>query len=411
MRVAGARLLRGALRGARPFGDGARGRPAAAVPAASRALEPFRLERYFAEHEFAAPHLLCLSDSEALGLADLLEMADEECAEMWRGLKLSYTESAGLPQLRAAVAGLYSSTEKEDVLTAAPQELVYLAVKALVKEGDHCVVTAPGYQSLYEVAAAAGAEVDAWTPVSNAESGALAFDVADLERLVRPDTKLVVVNFPHNPTGHVPTPEEFGRVVKACEAVGATLFSDEMYRCLEADGVERLPSAVDLYDKAITLGGLSKTYGLPGLRMGWLATHDAATLARCMELRDYTTICSPGPSEVLSLIGVRNRDALQERARGFVRRGVEGVGAVLAPHADAVGWVPPLGGTIAFPRVYGAPTAEAFCYEVLDSTGVLLLPSDVYDYCDPAEPRVRVGLGRSDCVEVATILAKWLEQR
>ena len=133
-------------------------------PSGMRPLPPFALERYFARHEFSCPYLLCCSDSEPVLMTSLLQLADDECRAAWDGLRLAYTESQGLPALREAVAALYMSVKPDQVVISAPEEGIFLAMQALLQPGDHAVCTAPGYQSLHEIARSIGCEVDLWEP-------------------------------------------------------------------------------------------------------------------------------------------------------------------------------------------------------------------------------------------------------
>jgi len=154
---------------------------------------------------------------------------------------------------------------------------------SLLKAGDHVVSTFPGYQSLYEIARAIGCEVSLWMPD---EEAGWRFRIEELERLLLPTTRLVVANFPHNPTGALPTSSEFETIIDVVRGVEATLLSDEMYRGLEFDAARTLPAACDLYERALSLSGLSKAYGLAGLRIGWLAGRDADVLGRIAEAKD-----------------------------------------------------------------------------------------------------------------------------
>ncbi len=227
---------------------------------------------------------------------------------------------------------------------------------------------------------------DRWKP------RAWRFDPADLESLLRPDTKLVVWNFPHNPTGALPSHDDYARMIAAVAGVGARLFSDEMYRLLELSETARLPAAVDRYDKAVSLSGMSKAFGLAGLRLGWVITHDATLLEEMSGLKDYTTICSSAPSELLALMGLRSRDGIVAANRERVRRNIDAAETFFARHASSMTWIAPQAGTVCFPRLTGGDS-EAFCARVLRDAGVLLLPSTVYDHGDS---HFRLGLGRDD---------------
>ena len=231
-------------------------------------LGRFELERYFSRYEFSVRHLLSSSDCESLPMAELVDWADEECLELWRTLRLGYTESPGLPLLRREIAGMYEGVAPDDVLEVVPEEGIFLTMTALLEPGDHVIVTWPGYQSLYSLAQAMGCEVSFWRPD---EAQGWRYDPADVRRALRPTTRLIVANFPHNPTGYLPPRADYEELLAVAAEAGVHLFSDEMYRWLEQDPAERLPSAAERYERAVTLCGLSKTFALPGLRVGWLA--------------------------------------------------------------------------------------------------------------------------------------------
>lgn len=351
-------------------------------------IKPFLLERYFAKHEFSAPHLLSSSDCDGWAQSEILGLADAEARGLWDGLRLGYTESRGAPILRREIASLYSGVSPEQVLVAAPQELIALAMNALLKPGDHVICTFPGYQSLYEIARDIGCEVERWEP---SEEEGWRFDPSRLERMIRPDTKLVVVNFPHNPTGALPSREDFRRIVEIVRGRGAQLFSDEMYRLLELDEAERLPSACESYDKAIALSGMSKAFGMPGIRIGWLVVKDAALYERLAELKDYTTICSAAPSEVLALIGLRAKEPILARHRERIARNLDLLDAFVERRREDFAWVRPRAGTVGFLAYRGADGVDELCARAVREAGVMVLPSSVYEY---DRPHVRVGFGR-----------------
>jgi len=369
--------------------------------------DAFALERFFSRTEFTARHLLATSDCEGLSLDELLDRAEPDLLDRWRHLRLGYTESEGSAELRGEIAGLYETVRDREVLVAVPEEAIFLFMNALLDEGDHVVCTFPGYQSLYQLAVSIGCSVSAWEPSEGAARWH--FDPDSLRKLVRHDTKLVVWNFPHNPTGALPSEDEFHAMLEMAGSVGAWVFSDEMYRLLETSLDARLPAAVDLYPRAISLGGMSKVFGLAGLRIGWLAAHDEALLTLCKTIKDYTTICSSAPSELLALMALRSRAALLERHHRRLLNNIEAATEFFSRQQDLLTWVPPEGGTVCFPRVLqsaGAAIpsesrldksldagAEAFCTRALEDAGVLLLPSTVYGFGDS---HFRLGLGRSD---------------
>lgn len=385
--------------------------PAVAPPL--RRLPPFELERYFAKYEFTAPYQLCCSDTQPLSLAEALELADTDARARWEALSLAYTETQGLPALREAVAaGQYASIAPHEVVVAAPQELISLAMLALCQPGDHVVVTHPGYQSLYAVAESLGCDVSYWAPTCG-PGGELSFNMGQLLAALRDDTKLVVVNFPHNPTGFLPSPQQWAQLVEACRACGAYLFSDEMYRGLEFDPQTRLPSAPDAYpERGVALGGCSKAVGMPGIRVGWLATHDAMLIQRVLELKDYSSICSSAPSEVLALIAVRAWDCILTRQLDICKANVGLVHQFMGRWGRVMRWQVPRAGSVAFPQLVVDEPAAGFCKALVDEAGVLLLPGEVYGHPQSvAQRRFRLGFGRRSLPECVGRLDAWLAQR
>jgi len=366
-------------------------------------IAPFRIEEYYAVHEFTAPHMLSSSDAESVAIADVLAL-EPDAAERLFAQRLGYTESAGAPELRAAAAVLYETTSPEDVIVvAAAEEGIFAAYHALLQPGNHVVVETPCYESALQVARSTGADVSEWrrSAVDN-----WAHDLDALEALLRPNTRLVYVNTPHNPTGLLMPREVLDRVVELCAERGAWLFADEVYRELEHDPADRLPAAVDLYDRAISLGSMSKTYGLPGLRLGWLASRDRDALARIVSLKHYTTICSSAPSELLSALALRHRDVFADRSRAIVLSNLELVDAFLTRHASRLSWVRPNASTIGFVRVEGVDDTAPFCERLVADAGVLLLPGTVYD----VPTHVRLGFGRSSLPEALGLFEAWITE-
>jgi aspartate/methionine/tyrosine aminotransferase len=359
---------------------------------AAMRIADFALERYFARWEFAVDHLLCASDVQGYPMADLLELADEEARAMWDDLTLGYTESSGHPLLRTEIASLYEGLEPDDVLVfAGAEEAIFCLANVLLGEGDHAVVTWPGYQSLYEVARATGADV---TLHELHEEAAWAIDVDLLRRQVTPATRLIVVNAPHNPTGMLPDRATFDAVVAIADDAGAHLLSDEVYRYLEFAEIDRLPAGAEASTTGISLGVMSKSFAMAGLRIGWLATRDRDLLARCAGFKDYTTICSAAPSEVLALIGLRAREAVLARSRGIVDENLALVDGFFDEWADRFSWVRPRGGSIGFPRLsVPGVSIDDWSAELVEAEGVLLLPGSQFGF---GGNHFRMGFGRTD---------------
>ncbi len=368
-------------------------------------IADFALERFFARWEFAVKHLLCASDVEGWRMAELLALADGETAALWADLRLGYTEAPGHPLLRAGIATLYDTIGPDDVLVfAGAEEAIFCLSNVLLGPGDHAVVTWPGYQSLYEVGRAAGADV---TLHDLREADGWALDVERLIGALRPDTRLVVVNAPHNPTGMLPTAEEWARLTDELAGRGIHLLADEVYRFLELDAADRLVAGADAFARGVSLGVMSKSFAMAGLRIGWLATRDRDLLARCAAFKDYTTICSSAPAEILSIIGLRARHAVLARSRQIVEANLVVLDRFFADHADRVSWVRPRGGSIGFPRLLDDEPIDAFAARLVEAEGVLLLPGSQFGF---AGNHFRLGFGREDLPEALAGFERFLGQ-
>ena len=354
-------------------------------------IEDFELERFFARYEFAVRHLLCASDVEGWPMADLLALADAETAALWHDLRLGYTEAPGHPLLRAEIATLYESiTPDEVVVFSGAEEAIFVTANVVLGPGDHAIVAWPAYQSLHEVARATGADVTLHE--LRAEDG-WAIDPSRLRAQVTPRTRLIVVNVPHNPTGHVPDPATYRAIAGIAADAGATLLSDEVYRFLEHDGVPLVPAGADVGPHAVSVGVMSKSFALAGLRIGWLATHDAGLLDRAIRFKDYTTICASAPAEILSLIALRARDRVLARSRRIVDANLVLLDAFFERRAGQIAWVRPRGGPVGFPELRGGVPIDRFAQDLLEAEGVLVAPASIFGY--PGN-RFRLGFGRSD---------------
>lgn len=366
-------------------------------------IREFQLERYFARWEFTAPYLLSASDCETVSVGELLDMANVSLTDL-ADLRLGYTESQGDPELRTTIAGLYSRVTPDDVVvTNAPEEAIFLATLALLRPGDRVVVQTPCYQSLFELAKFQGCDVHPW-PLIETDDG-WRMDLDHLSDLVTEDTRLLIVNFPHNPTGYLPTASEFDTILNLAGRHDVWLFCDEMYRGLEYDLSDHLPSASDRYRRAVSLWGMSKTFGLAGLRIGWLVTQDQQMVQTLLRLKDYTTICSSAPSEFLANAALAQAETIIQRNLGIIQTNLTHIREFMIRREDLFAWHEPIAGPIAFARLRNG-SAVRFCEEVVLESGVLLVPSTLFDFGDS---HLRWGLGRLNFREGLSVLDKHLD--
>ena len=372
-------------------------------------MRDFALEVHFSKWEFTARHNLAGSDGENTTLGALLALATDAERAVFDGVGLGYTETFGSPALRAEIAGTYDHVTPEQLLCCAgAEEAIYVAMHVLLTAADHAIVIAPNYQSAETI------------PMSLCEVTALSLDpdrhwdldVDQLTAALRPNTKLVSLNFPNNPTGKIIPRASFDAIVELCRARGIWLFSDEAYRGLERNASLRLPQAVDAYERGISLNVMSKAYGLAGLRIGWLACRDRTLLSRCERLKHFLSICNSAPSEVLAWIALRHRAAILARNIQVIRDNLALLEPFFRDYAHLFDWWEPEGGCIAFIRYKGTDGVEAFCERAVEESGVLLLPGSVFRSELAAVPTqfCRIGFGRSIVPAGLETLRDWLKR-
>lgn len=373
-------------------------------------MRDFALEVYFSRWEFKARYNMTGSDAESMSLSSLLELASPEARDGFQDLWLGYTETYGSPALRAAIAGTYDRVEADDILCfAGAEEAIYTAMRVLLEPQDHVIVVTPNYQAAETV------------PLSICEVSGVPLDLAhnwdlDIDQIaaaIQPNTKLVSINFPNNPTGKIIPRADFEALIELCRQHGLWLFSDEVYRLIERDPEMRLPQAVDTYERAISLNVMSKAYGLPGLRIGWLACRDRELLQRFERYKHYLSICNSAPSEQLALIALNHRDAILERNRQLVRDNLGLYEALFTDHPERFAWNPPDGGCVGFIRYLGQEGVENFTKRLVEEAGVLFLPSSIYhsELNDVPRDCFRFGFGRAHVPEGLDAMRDWMSQQ
>ena len=373
-------------------------------------MRDFALEVHFSRWEFAAKHNMAASDAQTLTLGELLAMARPEDRAAFEALGLGYTETFGAPALRAEIAATYDTLRPEHLLCfAGAEEAIYVAMRVMLGRDDHAIVITPNYQAAETIPLG----LCAVTGVPLEYERGWDLDLDRLRAAIRPNTRLVSINFPNNPTGRIVPRASLDAIVEICRVQGAWLFSDEVYRLIERDPALRLPQAVDLYERAISLNVMSKAYGLAGLRIGWLACKDRELLVRLERYKHYLSICNSGPSEALALIALRARERILERNRGIVRRNVALLDAFFTDHAELFDWRQPDGGCVGFIRYKGRDGVEAFTRRLVEEAGVLFLPASIFrsELNEVPADCLRVGFGRADVPQGLAALQGWLERR
>ena len=356
-------------------------------------LPDFKLETYFAKWEFEARHHMTASDAESMSLKDLLALATEEEREEFDSMWLGYTQTFGAPDVREAIADMYAERNDQDVLCfAGASEGIYAANMVLLDDDSHAVAITPNYQSHETlpnaICAATGVPLD---PNDN-----WSLDIDRVAAAIRPNTRLLTINFPHNPTGKILERDRFDALIELCRQHGIYILSDEIFNGLGRTGTEHLPHVADVYERGLSLNVMSKAFGLPGLRVGWIACADRDLLDRMERLKHYLSICNSGPSERLTKIALNHRDLILARNCRIIDDNLTMMNAFFGRHADMFDWQPSDGSCMAFPKYLGDEGVETFCRELVEDSGVLLLPGSIYQSAlgpTPAE-RFRIGFGR-----------------
>lgn len=364
----------------------------------------FKLEAFFARYEFSAKYLLCCSDAQSFTLLEVVAMAASEEKKLWDNLSLGYTEYPGLPLLRQTIAHeMYKDLDRDNILTfAGAEEGIFCALSVLIEPNDHVVVLTPCYQSLLEVPKSKGASI---TEIQLKEENDWRIDLEAIARAIKPNTKCIVINFPHNPTGQIIEEDELKKLVEICQSQSIWLFSDEVYRLLGSPNKAWTSPAACIYDKALSVGVMSKAYGMAGLRIGWIACQNKEILKKIEYMRHYTSMCNSAPSEILSIIALNNKDAILQRNNKIVADNLQLLDQFFTGYRHLFEWVRPQGGCVGFVKYKGKDSIDSFCDRLVRKQNVLLMPASIYDY---ESNHFRIGFGRKNMPQCLDQLKKFL---
>ena len=372
-------------------------------------LPEFALETLFAKWEFSARHHLTASDAQTMRLPELLALAQPDQRMAFENLALGYSETWGAPDVRDAVAATFASRSASDVLcTAGAEEGIYAAITTMLRPEDHAIVVIPGYQSMQTVSSG----ICSVTGIPLDASDDWSLDVDRVARAIRSNTRLIMINFPHNPTGTILSADRFAALIDLCRRRGIHLFSDEVYRPLGPIDAVHLPQVADLYELGISLGVTSKAYGLPGLRIGWLVSQDRGLLQRIERTKHYLSICNAGPSERLTVIALKARETILRRNCRIVTENLQIMDRFFAERPDLFEWRRPDGACVGYPRYLGADGVETFARRLVEESGVFVAPASVFASTLGQTPtdRFRIGFGRDGLLDGLQAFRNHLER-
>ncbi|HQH77535.1 MAG TPA: aminotransferase class I/II-fold pyridoxal phosphate-dependent enzyme [Synergistaceae bacterium] len=362
-------------------------------------IADFGVEIWMNEYETRAKFNIAETCVESMTVHELLALCgdEERHLEVLRRIHLTYGDIPGSERLRGAVASLYKGRSAEEVLiTDGGIGSNFIALWSFVEPGDEVVALLPTYQQLYALPESFGARV---TRLRARRENAFRPDVEELRRAVTHRTRLIVLNYPNNPTGASLDEDAMREIVAVADRVGAWILCDEIYRGLEHQGAYGAPSFTDLYPRAIGTGSLSKVYSLAGLRTGWIVA-PREFLEECSRHRDYTTISCGRVNDYLAALALEHRDRVLERNLALVRSNAAVLGEWVRQE-PLVSWTAPRAGTTALLRFQRDQGSEAFCRELFDATGTMLVPGSCFEFSDcsarigfaPHTETLRGGLG------------------
>ncbi|MEP1613919.1 MAG: aminotransferase class I/II-fold pyridoxal phosphate-dependent enzyme [Roseobacter sp.] len=356
-------------------------------------LPDFRLETHFSKWEFKARHHLTASDAQSMSMRDLLALATNAEREEFDAMSLGYTETFGAPDLRKTIAATYKHQTTDNILCfAGASEGIFAANNVILDQDSHAIVITPNYQSHETLPMVL---CDATGVPLDPEDG-WSLDIDRVKQAIKPNTKLLTINFPHNPTGTILPVERYHALIDLCRLHGIYILHDEIFNELGPTGTKHLPFIADVYERGLSLNVMSKSFGLPGLRIGWIACQDAELLSKMERMKHYLSICNSGPSERLAKIALKYREKILERNCEIVDENLPKWEAFFARHPDLFEWYRPDGSCMGFPRYKGAEGVEEFCRSLVEDCGVLLLPSTIYrsELSETPTDRFRLGYGR-----------------
>ena len=345
-----------------------------------------RLEKWMRQYYFETDLDLGSSGVQSFSLAEIRQLLEIPQSE-FDAIVFDDSRTLGDPKLRAAIAAHWGGVDPEQVMaTNGSTEANYLIMNALLLPGDEVIVLNPLYQQLYGIAEAIGCRLRTWR--LNPEDG-FAPNTEDLRSLISPHTRMVVVNFPHNPTGASISLQQQEELIEIVADAGAYLIWDAAFAEMTYES-SPLPHPGFRYERCVSMGTLSKAYGLPGLRVGWCIA-PADVLAKCERLRDYVSLHLSPLVELIARRAIEKADVLLKIRRTQLRTNLSILEEWIEQQRGWIEWTKPVGGACTFLRLPFFSDTETFCHQLARQHRVLLVPGICFGY----PQHVRLGFGGS----------------
>ncbi|VEI60952.1 transaminase [Streptococcus mutans] len=368
-------------------------------------IQPFGVEEWLNVWENDAIYDIAGSSISSMTLKEILSIGDKPQEVLIDELlkkKMNYGWIEGSPDFKEEVAKLYDHAKPNQILqTNGATGANFLALYALIERGDHIISLYPTYQQLYDIPRSFGAEVDFWE-IKEENNWLPSLD--DLQHLIKPNTKMICINNANNPTGAVMDRSFLEKLVELARAADIYILSDEVYRPLEEE--LDVPAIYDLYDKGISTHSLSKTYSVPGVRVGWIVANDELSdLFR--KYRDYTMICAGVFDDYIATHILKNKDRVIERNKKIVSENLQIVKDWVAKE-PRVSLVVPKKVSTSFIKLDIPEETEPFCIRLLKEKGVLLVPGNRFDL--PGYARLGYCTDKATLIKGLSELSEFLRQ-
>lgn len=371
-------------------------------------IKPFAVEEWMNAWEVGAKYNIAETCVDSISMNDLFELTGEDKTEFLNRLcarRLSYGDIEGLPEFRKGVCGLYKTLNIENIVpTHGASGANHHVFYSLISPGDRIVSIMPTYQQLYSIPESYGADVQI---LHLSKENNYLPDLEKLRRLVTPETKMICINNPNNPTGALMSEQLLREIVEIARSADAWILCDEVYRHLsQEDGW--CPSIVDLYEKGISVSSMSKVFSLAGLRLGWIATHDMSVVKSCLSHRDYNLVSCGVFDEMLAAAALKHSDKLLERSRKIVRENLQILDDWVSsePH---VSYVKPQAGTTALVYYDLDISSYEFCEEMYKKTGAFVTPGDCFEV--PHSMRIGYAYGKQDLIDGLKAISEYIAMK
>jgi aspartate/methionine/tyrosine aminotransferase len=372
--------------------------------------EPFLLEQFADTHEYDADYTLAETCCASVSLNDLEEITGEKIdLDKLLNKKLGYGWITGSDELKTEISNLYETIKNENiVITNGGIGANFLSFYSLIEPGDHAIVVDPIYQQLNSLPKLFGAEVDKWYLK---EENNWQPDLKDLENLIKPNTKIIILSSPNNPTGAFISIEDIEKIIEIAKKNDIFILSDEVYRPLfHSTPKDLIPKSIaDLYDKGISTGSMSKAFALAGLRLGWIACKYMPFINDCFVKRDYNTISVTPINDIISQYALSNKEKLLQRNSNICSENLEILKDAIERSNGKLDVFIPTAGTTCFIKVIGVENTEQLCLDLIKDYKTLFIPGETFGY--PGYLRAGFGSSKKDIIACMENLLKYLESK